>query len=144
MFELLLKDFASKAPMVWITSPRSPPLTGMQDGEADDLFAFIAGDHIIIRDLAICGMAWLLEVDVQRIRLCVVRQPKIALWRLLDGWEEFQVLLNVCYGHSCFLLYLQPHTGKFTVLFGNVYPSLVRQTNGDAILRGDDRDHSSS
>ncbi len=49
------------------------------------------------------SVAWLgfFIIYVQRVGLGVVRQPNGMLRRPVDGWNQLQIFLNVCYGHSC-------------------------------------------
>src|SRR6266540_3283363 len=75
----------------------------MQDGEPNDLVTLVANDHIIICELAVRCLTRLLKVNVQDICLSIVRRPKRALRSLFYNREEFQVFLNIRYGHTCFL-----------------------------------------
>ncbi len=59
---------------------KSLSLAGMQDGQADNRIPLIPHDHILVRQLTVCGVAGLLEVDVQGVRLLIVRQPQHTLY----------------------------------------------------------------
>lgn len=48
------------------------PLGGVKDGEADDLISLVADDHVVVCDLAVGGLGWVLEADVEGFRLLVV------------------------------------------------------------------------
>lgn len=52
----------------------------VQNGETDNLVAFVADDHVIVRQFAVGGVARLLVVHIQRVRLGVVRQPNSVLF----------------------------------------------------------------
>ncbi len=76
------------------------PLAGVKDGEADDLIALVADDHVVVCDLAVGGMTGFLEADVEGVRLFVIGRPEIAVRRVPDDGSELQILLRVYHGRS--------------------------------------------
>src|SRR5437870_4916821 len=53
-------------------------------------------------------------------------------WRFLKRWQQLEVLFDVCYGHSCFLLSIQLLPERFirtllANLFGDFFGRLVGQ-----------------
>jgi hypothetical protein len=58
------------------------PLTRVQKRETDDFCSLVPDDDVVVSDLTIRGVAGLLEIDIQRLRLLVARRPEKALRRL--------------------------------------------------------------
>jgi len=48
-------------------------LARVQDREAYDFTILAPNDHIIVRNVAVGGVAWLLEIDVESISLSIIR-----------------------------------------------------------------------
>jgi hypothetical protein len=51
-------------------------LARVKDCQPNYFSVFVAHDDIIVGEVAVRCVAWLLEIDVERIRLGVVRGPK--------------------------------------------------------------------
>ena len=79
------------------------PLTGVQNSKADNLLTIITNDYILIRHFAVRGITGLLEIHIQRVRLCIIGQSDRMLRRLIDGRNQLQIFLKINYGHNCFL-----------------------------------------
>ena len=75
----------------------------MQYSKTDNLITLIADDHIFVGHLAVGGMTRFFVVDIQCVGLSVVRQSDGVLRSSIDGWNQFQILLNIRYGHTCLL-----------------------------------------
>ncbi|HEX9660049.1 MAG TPA: hypothetical protein VGA18_07090, partial [Rhodothermales bacterium] len=78
-------------------------IAGVKDRQSDDFIALIPDDDVVVGEFAVVRMTGSLEIDVQHVRLCVVRRPKISMWRSQYHRYEWKKSGYVLGGHTCFL-----------------------------------------
>ena len=99
----------SPSPPGWLYGDFS--CAGVENRNADDLALLVSDDDIVVRQLAVIGMAWLLEVETCNVRLLIVAGPHAREGETKDSGNEAQNL-SESIGGICTLqgVYRNPHS----------------------------------
>src|SRR5712692_2603337 len=75
----------------------------MQNGITNHLIALISDNYIVIGHFTVRSKARLFEVYIEIIGFRIISKPQRMLWSFVYRRNQFQIFLDVAYGHNCFL-----------------------------------------